>query len=57
MLCERFPGCTPFSVRKERARDVFDVVVRFKRYAVHEKRTRSKDGKRVIRKPAGDSWF
>jgi hypothetical protein len=54
MLCERFPGCTPFSVRRERAREVFEVVVRFKRYAAHEKKN---NGKKIIRKPAGDIWF
>ena len=57
MLCDRFPGCTPFTVRKEKAREVFEVVVLYTRHAKHDKKTRTKDGKKIIRKPAPDTWW
>lgn len=51
-LCERFSGVTPFSIRREKAREVFILLKRFNRYA------RKKKGKKtIIRRPAGDNWF
>lgn len=58
MLCERFPACSPFAIRRERAREVFEIVVRFTRHAAHEKKhKKTVNGKQIIRKPAGDHWF
>ena len=56
MLCDRFPGCDPFRIRREKAREVFELVVLYTRHAQHEKKS-TKNGKKIIRKPAGDSWF
>ena len=57
MLCDRFQGCDPFRIRREKAREVFKVVVLYTRHAQHEKKSRTKDGKKIIRRPAGDAWF
>jgi len=54
-LCERFPGVSPFTLRRERAREFFEVYVGAARYLKAEAKRKSK--KQVIRKPAGDSWF
>lgn len=55
-LCERFPAMTPLVLRREKAREVFLLLVRYNRYAKKQKKSDS-GGKRVIRKPAGDNWF
>lgn len=58
-LCDRFAQFTPLSLRREKAREVFTMIVRFNRYMAKENKRnkRTKDGKRIIRKPAGDNWF
>lgn len=52
-LCEAFKAFTPLSVRRERACEVFRLFARYRKWA----RKNTKDGKRVIRRPAGDNWF
>lgn len=54
-MCERFPGMTPFSVRRERAREFFEVYVGAANYLKAESKRKSKP--QAIRKPAGDNWF
>lgn len=54
-LCERFPAFSPLSLRRERAREVFVMIVEFTKYSRREARQAKKQ--QVIRKPAGDSWF
>jgi hypothetical protein len=55
-LCERFTSMTPLTLRREKAREVFLLLNRFNRY--HRKKKREmKNGKRIIRRPAGDNWF
>ena len=61
-LCERFPSMTPLSLRKERAREVFLLIGRLNKHTAKElkgkQQTTSRvNGKRVIRRPAGDDWF
>lgn len=46
---------TPLTLRREKARDVFLLIVRFNKYS--RKQKKQKNGKRIIRKPAGDDWF
>ena len=46
---------TPFSLRKERAREFFEVYVGAAGYLKAEAKRKSK--KQVIRKPAGDTWW
>jgi hypothetical protein len=54
-ICERFPALSPFDVRKERASEVFRLVGRIKKSNSHRMKESSK--KKVIRRPAGDTWF
>lgn len=56
MLCKVYPALTPFSVRRERAREVFLLVRRM------NSKPRKKNGEEVdaqgrVRRPAGDNWF
>ena len=58
ILTERFPSMTPLTLRREKAREVFLLLNRFDRYSLKkEKENKRKNGKRIIRKPAGDDWF
>ena len=58
MLCNRFPALTPFEIRKQRAYDVFNLINRYLNYNNREERKiKTVNGKRIIRKPAGDDWF
>jgi len=52
-LCERFPNLSPFSIRKERASEVFCLVKRLNKQV--KTKPSSKNSK--IRKRAGDNWF
>lgn len=54
-LAERFPSMTPLTLRREKAREVFLLLSRFKLYA--KRQNKAKNGARIIRKPAGDNWF
>ena len=59
-LCKCFPAFTPLSLRRERARDVFLLIRRFNEYSDREQKNKAqttKNGKRIIRRPAGDDWF
>ena len=56
-LCERFPALTPLNLRHEKARHVFRLFVRYIKYAKKAKKNTTKDGKRIIRRPASDTWF
>ncbi len=58
MLCNRFPSLTPLSIRKERAYEVFLLLKKYVEYNKREeKKQKQNNGKRIIRKPAGDDWF
>lgn len=54
-LCERFPGYTPLSLRREKAREVFIFLDRFSRYS--KKKVKNAGKPTVIRRPAPDTWF
>lgn len=54
-LSERFPSMTPLTLRKEKAHEVFLLLNRFNRYS--RKKEKQENGKRIIRRPAGDDWF
>lgn len=54
VLCERFRGLSPFEIRRERAGEVFNLLVRLKR---HNEMKNQKSESNVIRKKAGDDWF
>lgn len=55
-ICERFPALSPFDIREREAREVFLLIERLSRYN-RRKKKETKDGKQVIRRPAGDNWF
>ena len=56
-MCKEFPGMTPISLRKERAREVFIMIARYNRLS-RKKKEQNKTGKRkIIRRPASDNWF
>lgn len=56
-MCKEFPGMTPISLRKERAREVFIMIARYNRLS-RKKKEQKKTGKRkIIRRPASDNWF
>jgi hypothetical protein len=48
-------GLSPFQLRRERAREFFDVYIALTRYLKHQAKHKNKP--QVIRKPAGDNWF
>ena len=57
-ICDRFPALTPFSIRRERMVDVFKIVHKMNIYAKNaEKKQKTEDKPKIIRRPAGDTWF
>lgn len=55
-MCKEFPGMTPISLRKEKAREVFIMISRYNQYSGRKKKQK-KTGKKIIRRPASDNWF
>ena len=63
-MSECFPSLTPFSIRRERCSEVLLLVSRLR---THDDRKTSEEagggevinrnGKRIVRRKAGDSWF
>ena len=57
-LFDRFPALTPMSLRRTRARDIFKVIVKLGKHAKKEKTEEAKKAmKRIIKRPASDTWF
>ena len=57
-LCNRFPALTPMSLRRTRARDIFKIIVKLGKHAKKEKKEEAKKAmKRIIKRPASDTWF
>lgn len=54
-LCEAFPAMSPFSVRHEKAQEVFLLVKRLNNAQTRKNRGKTKQG--LVRKPASDTWF
>jgi hypothetical protein len=52
-ICERFPAITPFSIRREKIKEVFLLV---RRLNIYDDKGKTKK-KKTKRRPAGDSWF
>ena len=48
---------TPFEVRREKAREVLLFAKRLQDLNKYEKAHTTRDGRRIIRRPAGDNWF
>lgn len=61
-LCERFPALTPFTIRKQRAYEVFLLINRLNNYTAsknkEQKIINTDNNKKVIRKAAADdTWY
>jgi len=60
-LCESFPALTPLSLRREKAREVFNLIERMNDRP-KEKENKPKGNTEdtedtIVRVPAGDNWF
>lgn len=55
-ICERFSALSPFEIRRTRANEVFLLMRRLDEYNRRQKKN-TRNGKPVVRKPAGDNWF
>lgn len=61
-LCKEFPSLTPLSIEKEGFYDIIDLYIDLRGLQIREetethKNTKKINGKRLVRRPAGDSWF
>ena len=61
-LCKEFPSLTPLSIEKEGFYDIIDLYIDLRGLQILEetethKNTKKVNGKRLVRRPAGDSWF
>ena len=61
-LCKEFPSLTPLSIEKEGFYDIIDLYIDLRCLQIREetennKNTKKVNGKRLVRRPAGDSWF
>ena len=58
-ICDRFPGLSPFDIRREKVSEVFLLVKRLnaaeERKQRKEKASKTKQG--LARVPASDNWF
>lgn len=54
-ISEQFPSLSPFQIRKQKAKEVFKLLVRLSKY--NESKITKKNKPNVIRRPAGDDWF
>lgn len=61
ILSERFPALDPFRIRTIRAREIFLFMPRLGGYIERDKEENGEvvemNGRKVIRRKAGDSWF
>lgn len=51
---------TPLTLRREKAREVFDLFIKYLKYAKRKEKKegkKEKGGKKIIRRPASDTWF
>jgi len=55
-LSEMFPSLNPLSLRKEKAREVFKLISRYSKLSKKQKKGKNA-GKKIIRRPASDTWF
>lgn len=57
-ICERFPAMTPLTIRREKARDFFTLIVRYSNYSDKQQKKAEQPSKpKIIRRPASDTWF
>lgn len=53
-ICERFASLNPFDIRRKSAKEVFLLVKRLNEY---NRNNLNSSGKKIIRRPASDTWF
>ena len=56
-ICNRFPTVDPFSIRKEKMREILLLVRRLRIYDEANNQNNKNKRKKQIRRPASDSWF
>ena len=58
-MCNTFPHLTPFTLRKEKAVEVFELIRRLNGYIEYEKEEKvtTQAESNIIVRPAGDNWF
>lgn len=61
-LCKEFPSLTPLSIEKEGFYDIIDLYIDLRNLQIQQeiennKNTKKVNGKRLVRRPAGDDWF
>ena len=56
-ICNRFPTVNPFSIRKEKMREIFLLVRRLRIYDEANNQNNKNKRKKQIRRTASDSWF
>lgn len=58
-ICETFPSLSPFDVRRERAAEIFLLMRRLSKHNEHKakKERKTSDGRKIVRRRAGDDWF
>lgn len=58
-MCKTFPYLTPFTLRKEKAIEVFELIRRLNGYIEYEKEEKAttQTESNIIVRPAGDNWF
>ncbi len=68
MLCEKFPGVTPISIRQEKAGEVFLMLERYVEYLLHKENEENgvnlsksekmyKRGDRIIVERPAKNWY
>lgn len=56
-ISDRFPALTPIRIRKTKATEIFLLLRRLTKYNQNEKKNKTADGRKKIRRRAGDNWF
>lgn len=57
-LCKEFPTLSPLSVEKEDFNTIINLYIDLRKLQIsQENQTKTQNGKKVIRRPAGDDWF
>ena len=58
-MCKTFTHLTPFTLRKEKAVEVFELIRRLNGYIEYEKEEKvtTQAESNIIVRPAGDNWF
>ena len=53
-LCERFTSMTPLTLRKEKAREVYDLIVKYNRYSKKNEREKKTEQNEIMQETGKD---